>query len=52
MSQVGRLEVLCKQLYESSDAGTRSEAEKALVSFQNNPNALVTCQVIMFINKY
>ena len=33
---VERLEVLCKQLYESQDAAARSEAEKALVTFQNS----------------
>ena len=34
--EVQRLEVLCKQLYESQDAAARSEAEKALVTFQNS----------------
>ena len=28
--------MLCKQLYESQDAAARSEAEKALVTFQNS----------------
>ena len=35
-----RLEALCKELYESQDAGVRSEAEKALVAFQNSPDSL------------
>jgi exportin-7 len=35
-----RLEALCKELYESQDAGARAEAEKALVSFQNSPESL------------
>ncbi len=39
--------MLCKQLYESTDAAARSEAEKALVSFQNNPDALGTCQALL-----
>ena len=34
--EVQRLEVLCKQLYESQDASARSEAEKGLVTFQNS----------------
>ena len=35
-----RLESLCKELYESQDAGVRTEAEKALVAFQNSPDSL------------
>ena len=34
--EVCQLEVLCKQLYESQDANQMSEAEKALVNFQNS----------------
>ena len=34
LQEVIRLEALCKELYESQDAATRAEAEKALVSFQ------------------
>ena len=34
------MEALCKELYESQDAGVRSEAEKALVAFQNSPDSL------------
>ena len=43
--QVSQLEVLCKQLYESQDAAQRTEAEKALVTFQNSPDSLDKCQV-------
>ena len=42
---VSHLEVLCKQLYESQSASERSEAEKALVTFQNAPDGLDKCQV-------
>ena len=35
LQEVVQLEVLCKQLYESQDASRRTEAEKALVTFQN-----------------
>jgi len=34
--EVQQLEVLCKQLYESQDPNQMSEAEKALVNFQNS----------------
>ena len=43
-AQVSHLEVLCKQLYESQSASERSEAEKALVTFQNAPDGLDKCQ--------
>ena len=44
---VSHLEVLCKQLYESQSASERSEAEKALVTFQNAPDGLVKCQALL-----
>ena len=34
--EVCRLEVLCKNLYESTNATERADAEKALVGFQVN----------------
>merc|ERR1719412_2266012 len=46
-SEVLRLEALCKELYESQDAGVRSEAEKALVAFQNSPDSLGKCQRLL-----
>lgn len=45
--KVSHLEVLCKQLYESSDSNQRSEAEKALVTFQNSPDSLDRCQLLL-----
>ena len=45
--QVAQLEVLCKQLYESTDSGARSDAEKALVTFQNDPDSLNRCQALL-----
>lgn len=44
---VSHLEVLCKQLYESQSASERSEAEKALVTFQNAPDGLDKCQMLL-----
>jgi exportin-7 len=41
------LELLCKQLYESQDASHRAEAEKALVGFQNAPDTLSKCQLLL-----
>ena len=42
-----QLEVLCKQLYESQNANRRSEAEKALMTFQNSSDSLDKCQLLM-----
>lgn len=41
------MEILCKQLYESTDPVVRSEAEKACVSFLNSPDALPKCQMLL-----
>lgn len=45
--EIRQLELLCKQLYESQDGAIRSEAEKALVVFQDSPDALTKCQVLL-----
>ena len=45
--ELAQLELLCKQLYETSDAGLRSEAEKTLVQFANSPDCLSTCQLLL-----
>jgi len=47
VTEVQRLEVLCKQLYESQDTSARSEAEKALVTFQNSGDSLSKCQMLL-----
>lgn len=39
--------MLCKQLYESQDTSQRAEAEKALVNFQNAPDTLSKCQLLL-----
>lgn len=44
---IQQLEILCKQMYESQDAPIRSEAEKALVAFQESPDALPKCQLLL-----
>lgn len=41
------MELLCTQLYESQDPNIRIEAEKALVVFQNSPDALSKCQLLL-----
>ncbi|ODN00853.1 Exportin-7 [Orchesella cincta] len=45
--EIQQLELLCKHLYESNDAVQRAEAEKALVNFQNSPDTLVKCQLLL-----
>lgn len=38
---------MCKQLYESQESTIRADAEKALVVFQDGPDALTKCQVLL-----
>jgi hypothetical protein len=45
--ELTQLEVLCKQLYETTDASLRAEAEKALVNFANSPDCLTKCQLLL-----
>ncbi|CAB3987622.1 exportin-7-like, partial, partial [Paramuricea clavata] len=45
--KLGQLEVLCKQLYESTDAAVRGQAEKALISFTESPDCLQKCQYVL-----
>ncbi|XP_024219756.1 exportin-7 isoform X1 [Halyomorpha halys] len=45
--EVRQLELLCKQLYESNDPSLRTEAEKTLVNFQNSPDSLSKCQLLL-----
>lgn len=47
LQEVRQLECLCKQLYESADGNLRVEAEKALVNFQNAPDTLAKCQLLL-----
>ncbi|XP_038045966.1 exportin-7-like isoform X1 [Patiria miniata] len=47
IEQISQLEVLCKQLYETTDAEQRAQAEKALVSFTNSPDCLSKCQLLL-----
>ncbi|KAJ8388632.1 hypothetical protein AAFF_G00131970 [Aldrovandia affinis] len=46
-SSLAQLEILCKQLYESTDTTTRLQAEKALVEFTNSPDCLSKCQLLL-----
>nr|CAH7736012.1 unnamed protein product [Callosobruchus chinensis] len=45
--EIRQLELLCKQLYESQDTSVRTAAEKTLVGFQDGPDALTKCQVLL-----
>ncbi|XP_037091986.1 LOW QUALITY PROTEIN: exportin-7-like [Pollicipes pollicipes] len=45
--QVQQLEILCTRLYESTDPLQRAEAEKTLVQFQNAPDTLNKCQLLL-----
>lgn len=47
LQKLGQLEVLCKQLYESTDAAVRGQAEKALISFTESPDCLQKCQYVL-----
>ena len=47
MQELGQLEVLCKQLYESTDPAVRGQAEKALISFTESPDCLQKCQYVL-----
>jgi len=47
LQEVRQLELLCKQLYESQNPANRAEAEKALVGFQNAPDTLSKCQLLL-----
>uniref|UniRef100_A0A8C1A7N7 Exportin 7 n=2 Tax=Cyprinus carpio TaxID=7962 RepID=A0A8C1A7N7_CYPCA len=44
---LAQLEILCKQLYETTDTTTRLQAEKALVEFTNSPDCLSKCQLLL-----
>ncbi|RDD45555.1 Exportin-7 [Trichoplax sp. H2] len=45
--QILRIEALCKDLYESTDATQRSQAQEALVAISNSDNCLTECQFLL-----
>ncbi|XP_014341924.1 exportin-7 isoform X2 [Latimeria chalumnae] len=47
VQSLAQLEILCKQLYETTDTTTRLQAEKALVEFTNSPECLSKCQLLL-----
>lgn len=47
LQSLAQLEILCKQLYETTDTSTRLQAEKALVEFTNSPDCLSKCQLLL-----
>lgn len=44
--EIIQLEIMCKQMYEGQ-GGSRTEAEKVLVAFQNSLDALPKCQLLL-----
>ena len=47
LQSLAQLEILCKQLYETTDTAVRLQAEKALVEFTNSPDCLSKCQLLL-----
>lgn len=47
MQDIQQLELLCNQMYQAQDSSIRSEAEKALVAFQDSCDALPKCQQLL-----
>lgn len=45
--ELAHLELLCKQLYEATDAAERNKAETALVVFSTSPDCLSKCQLLL-----
>ncbi|XP_055712630.1 ran-binding protein 16 isoform X3 [Phlebotomus papatasi] len=45
--EIHQLELVCKEMYESTDHARRAEAEKTLVAFQDSPDALTQCQLLL-----
>lgn len=47
LQDIQQLELLCNQMYQAQDSSIRSEAEKALVAFQDSCDALPKCQQLL-----
>ena len=45
--EIQQIELLCNQMYESSDQGERSKAERAMLEFSNSTNCLRKCQLLI-----
>jgi len=45
--EIQQIELLCKQMYESTDPTERSKAERAMLEFSSSPGCLNKCQVLM-----
>ena len=45
--EIQQIELLCKQMYESSDPNERSKAERAMLEFGNSPTCLNKCQLLI-----
>lgn len=45
--ELTQLELLCKQLYETTSSEERSKAESSLVAFSNSPDCLNKCQLLL-----
>ena len=47
LQEIVHIEILCKQLYETTDTNVRNEAEKSLIRFASSPDCLNKCQVLL-----
>lgn len=45
--EIQQIELLCKQMYESTDPAERSKAERAMLEFSSSPNCLNKCQILI-----
>lgn len=45
--KIQQIELLCKQMYESSDPNERSKAERAMLEFGSSPNCLDKCRALI-----
>lgn len=45
--EIQQIELLCKQMYESSDPTERNKAERAMLEFGSSPNCLNKCQILI-----
>lgn len=47
MEEIRHIQLLCKQMYESTDQNERVKAERAMIEFSNNPENLMKCQLLV-----
>lgn len=47
VQEIQHIELLCKQMYESTDPSERSKAERAMLEFGSSPDCLNKCQILI-----